>query len=65
MSGKPIDAEALRMLQHDIKNQLSNIHLALENLRYEIANPTDDANFFMDTIFVSAAKINDLLKETE
>lgn len=53
------------MLQHDIKNQLSNIHLALENLRYEIANPTDDANFFMDTIFVSAAKINDLLKETE
>jgi hypothetical protein len=65
MSGKQIDAEALQLLQHDIKNQLSNIHLALENLRYEITDPTDDANFFMDTILVSAAKINDLLKETE
>ena len=65
MSGKQIDAEALQLLQHDIKNQLSNIHLALENLRYEITDPTDDANFFMDTILVSAAKINDLLNETE
>ena len=27
------DAEALRKLRHDIKNQLSNIHLALEQLR--------------------------------
>jgi len=64
MSGKPIDAEALRMLQHDIKNQLSNIHLALENLRYEITDPTNDANFFMETILISAEKINDLLNET-
>ena len=65
MNGKPIDAEALRMLRHDIKNQLSIIHLALENLRYEITDPTDDAKFFFDTILISAEKINDLLKEIE
>ena len=53
------------MLRHDIKNQLSNIHLALENLRYEITDPTDDAKFFFDTILISAEKINDLLKEIE
>lgn len=59
---EPVDAETMRMLRHDIKNQLSNIHLALETLRYEIPKPTDDFNFCMETIFSSAAKINELLK---
>ena len=65
MSDKPVDEETLRMLRHDIKNQLSNIHLSLENLRFEIANPNEDTSFCMDTIFSSAAKINELLKLIE
>jgi hypothetical protein len=62
MSDKPIDEETLRMLRHDIKNQLSNIYLSLENLRFEISNPNEDTSFCMDTILVSATKINELLK---
>ncbi|MDB5151125.1 MAG: hypothetical protein JWQ57_5145 [Mucilaginibacter sp.] len=58
------DAEALRKLRHDIKNQLSNIHLALEQLRYEIPNPTSDCLFYMDTIEISSTRINKLLNDT-
>jgi len=65
MSNKKVDEETLRALRHDIKNQLSSIHLALETLRYEITDPTDDFNFCIETIFSSAAKINELLKEPE
>jgi nitrogen-specific signal transduction histidine kinase len=59
------DAEALRKLRHDIKNQLSNIHLALEQLRYEIPNPSSDILFYIDTINISSTRINSLLKDTE
>ncbi len=65
MSGKPVDAETLRTLRHDIKNQLSSIHLALETLKYEIENPTEDFNFCIDTIFAASAKINELLTDPE
>lgn len=57
--------ETLRKLKHDIKNQLSNIHLALEQLRYEMPDPNADTLFYMDTISVSAHQINTLLKETD
>ncbi|MDB5117774.1 MAG: hypothetical protein JWQ79_3266 [Mucilaginibacter sp.] len=65
MNDKTIDAETLLVMRHDIKNHLSNIHLALETLRYEIANPTEDFTFCIDIISTSAAKINELLKQTE
>jgi nitrogen-specific signal transduction histidine kinase len=55
----------LRVLRHDIKNQLSNIHLALEQLRYELPEATEDCIFYMDLISKSSVKINALLKETE
>ncbi|MDB5030188.1 hypothetical protein [Mucilaginibacter sp.] len=61
MNDKPVDTETMRMLRHDIKNQLSNIHLALETLRYEIPHPTPDCTFCIETIFSGAEKINDLL----
>jgi nitrogen fixation/metabolism regulation signal transduction histidine kinase len=65
MSEGSVDAEAMSRLRHDIKNQLSNIHMALETIRYETPNPSEDFAFCMETIFTSAAKINDLLKEPE
>jgi hypothetical protein len=65
MSEKPVDAETMNKLRHDIKNQLSNIHLALETLRYETPNPSEDFSFCMDSIFTSATKINDILNNTE
>jgi nitrogen fixation/metabolism regulation signal transduction histidine kinase len=60
---KTANAEDLRMMKHDVKNQLSNIHLAIEQLRYELENPTEDCVFYMDTIATSCAKINSLIKD--
>ena len=59
------DAEALRALKHDIKNQLSNIYLSIEQLRYEIPDPSDDCAFYITSIATSAAKINSLLTDSE
>ncbi|HEY8928284.1 MAG TPA: hypothetical protein VIM55_03775 [Mucilaginibacter sp.] len=57
--------QALRKLKHDVKNQLSNILLAIEQLRYEIEDPTADCIFYLDSISLSSAKIDDLLKDVE
>ncbi|MGN8067878.1 hypothetical protein [Mucilaginibacter sp. SG564] len=55
----------LRKLKHDIKNQLSNIHLALEQLKYEIPDLSDDCLFYLDTILTSSTQINNLLNNTD
>ena len=55
----------LSNLRHDISNQLSNIYLALEQLRYEIPDASEDCTFYLDSISMSSAKIDRLLKESE
>ena len=62
---KGANADALRTLKHDIKNQLSNIYLALEQLRYEIPNASEDCIFYLDSISMSSAKIDTMLAEGE
>jgi hypothetical protein len=62
---KEIDEEILRTVRHDIKNQLSNIHMALEQLRYEVTDPSPDCVFYMDSIIMSAEAINKVLIEIE
>jgi hypothetical protein len=62
---KGAEKDSLRVLRHDINNQLSNILLALEQLRYEIPDATEDCTFYLDSISISSTKINNLLKETE
>ena len=57
--------EQLRTLKHDVKNQLSNILLAIEQLRYEIPDLTPDCIFYLDSISLSSAKIDTLLKDAE
>ncbi len=56
-------AEALRILRHDIKNQLSNIHLAIEQLRYEIPDVSEDCKFYLDSVIKSSELINKLITE--
>jgi nitrogen fixation/metabolism regulation signal transduction histidine kinase len=63
MENEKADIDALRLIKHDIKNQLSNIHLALETIRYEISTPTEDFNFCIETIAASASKIDALIKK--
>lgn len=62
---KGANADPLRELKHDINNQLSNISLAVEQLRYEIPDASEDCIFYLDSISMSSAKINTLLRETE
>ncbi|MDF2432388.1 MAG: hypothetical protein JWP44_2019 [Mucilaginibacter sp.] len=64
-SSKRIEKEGLSNLKHDINNQLSNIFLALEQLRYEIPSATEDCIFYLDSISMSTANINALLKAAE
>jgi hypothetical protein len=60
-----VNDQAMRALKHDVKNQLSNILLAIEQLRYEIPDPSADCIFYLDSISLSSAKIDGLLKEAE
>nr|WP_067054427.1 histidine kinase dimerization/phospho-acceptor domain-containing protein [Mucilaginibacter sp. L294] len=49
------------MLKHDIRNQLSNIQLALEGLKYEVDDPNNDLALYFDSMSQSAKKIDKLL----
>lgn len=53
--------DAIRVVRHDVKNQLSNIHLAIEQLRYEIPDISDDCKFYLDSIIKSSEIINKLI----
>jgi|GEM_PF-768811 len=64
-SKKEADRESLQVLRHDIANQLSNILLAVEQLRYEIPDVTEDCRFYLDSISISSEKINTLLRKSE
>jgi nitrogen-specific signal transduction histidine kinase len=56
----------LRKLRHDIRNQLSNINLAVEQLKYEIPDDAgSDSEFLINTIAMSCAKINGLLSDLD
>jgi hypothetical protein len=63
MDDKPVNAATMRKLRHDVNNQLSNIHMALEAIRHETPAATDEFNMCADVIYTSALKINELLKE--
>jgi len=58
-----VDMNSLRTLRHDINNQLTNIVIALEQLKYEIPNPSEDCIFYINSISISSAKINTLLNQ--
>jgi hypothetical protein len=55
----------LTVLKHDIRNQLSNIQLVIEELRYEIVEPSADVLVYLDMIASSCTNINVLLKGKE
>ncbi|WDF55693.1 hypothetical protein [Mucilaginibacter sp. KACC 22063] len=55
----------LSLIRHDIRNQLSNINLALEQLKYEIRPVDDETAFYLETIAAGCGKINELLNGLE
>ena len=62
MSEKVMDAEAMRVLRHDIKNQLSNITLIIGELKYELKDASPDCIMYLDMLSQSTSKIDELLK---
>jgi len=57
-------SENMRRVRHDIRNQLSNINLSIEQLKYEIPDDvTSDSAFYLNTIAMSCARINLLLDD--
>jgi hypothetical protein len=52
-----------QLLRHDIKNQLSNIVLSVEQLKYEIPDLSEDCAFYIETIAASCKNINDMLNK--
>jgi len=65
MNNGVIDNEAMRILRHDIKNQLSNISLLVAELKYEINAPSADCLSYLDMIDRSVLTIDTLLKGTQ
>jgi nitrogen fixation/metabolism regulation signal transduction histidine kinase len=56
----------VRRIRHDIRNQLSNINLSVEQLKYEVPDDaTSDVAFYINTIAMSCAKINLLLDDLD
>ena len=56
--------DKIRRIRHDIRNQLSNINLAIEQLKYEIPDDAgSDSEFYINTIGISCAKINLMLDD--
>lgn len=60
---KNSDSEKLRSVKHDVKNQLSNMILCMEQLRYEITDPEPDWKYYMDAISDGCSRINKLINE--
>lgn len=54
--------QAVNNLKHDIKNELSSIALALEQLKYEIHDKSEDFGIYFQIISLSAKNIDNLLK---
>lgn len=66
LKDKESEEEKIRRLRHDIRNQLSNINLAVEQLKYEIPDDAgSDSEFYISTIAMSCAKINTLLNDLD
>ena len=65
MGDNAIDRDALGILRHDIKNQLSNINLIIGELRHELTDASPDCILYLDMLAKSASTINDLLKEKD
>ncbi|MDB5011060.1 MAG: hypothetical protein JWR67_2475 [Mucilaginibacter sp.] len=62
---KVVSTDAMRTIKHDIKNQLSNINLLIEQLRYELKDPTAGYIDYLDMMALSTTKIDAILNNTE
>ncbi|MBL4678023.1 MAG: hypothetical protein JKY70_17725 [Mucilaginibacter sp.] len=57
----PQEDEGFLKLRHDVRNQLSNIQLALAGLEFECEGADEDLSLYISSIAQSAKKIDELL----
>ena len=65
MADSSISADEFKKLKHDIRNQLSNIQLALEGMRFEVSDMQGDIALYFDSMEQSAKTINKLLSDIQ
>jgi nitrogen fixation/metabolism regulation signal transduction histidine kinase len=66
LKGNDTGENKTRRIRHDIRNQLSNINLSVEQLKYEVPDDaTSDITFYINTIAVACAKINLMLDDLD
>ena len=58
---KPL-GHAANIVKHDIRNQLSNISLAVEQLKYEVPAENEDCGIYLEMVAASCKRINLLLE---
>jgi hypothetical protein len=63
MAGEEQPGEDFLRLRHDIRNQLSNIQLALAGLEFECSSAGEDLALYISSIAESAKMIEKLLGE--
>lgn len=57
---------AAHILQHDIRNQLGNIYLAVEGIKAELAeNCNEDFTSYTDIIVNCCKKVENMIKHVE
>lgn len=59
------DAKQLSLFKHDLRNQLSNIMMSLEGVKYETRNNGGDIVFYLQNLSESAQKMQELLDKLE
>jgi signal transduction histidine kinase len=60
---KAREENGITALKHDIRNELSGIIMALDQLRYEMPATNADTAFYMDTIAQNCKNIDLLIKD--
>ena len=65
MDDKVVNNEAMRILRHDIKNQLSNISLIIGELKFELKAAPADCLMYLDMLEKSVGSIDEMLENTQ
>ena len=53
-----------RMLEHDIRNQLGNIYLAVEGIKAECTDNNDDFTAYVEIIISCCKQVENLIKQS-
>jgi nitrogen fixation/metabolism regulation signal transduction histidine kinase len=65
MSTETEATTAARVLEHDIRNQLGNIYLAVEGIKAEFAENNEDFISYTDIIINCCKQVENIIRRTK